>query len=191
MALRVALLGALAVLSANVVVAQEPAALSEQWAASVDRGAWRRLESAEVDPAILRGLMHYLSVLYDLPEPRTSPEVVFMSQEALVSHLAGVTGAATSSISESDVVALYDTRTGTVLLEDSWIGHGPVEQSVLIHELVHHMQSEAGRVYACPQAREQEAYRAQADWLARSGKDIESAFDINPMMLLVLTTCGM
>jgi hypothetical protein len=134
--------------------------------------------------------MRHLSERYDLPEPQTPPGIMFMPPNELLAHLAEAEGLSVGSMMEREVVALYDTRTGTILLDHSWRGDDPAEQSVLVHELVHHLQSAGDRRYACAQAREKEAYRAQSDWLARSGQDLTSVFDIDPMMMLVLTTCG-
>jgi hypothetical protein len=62
---------------------------------------------------------------------------------------------------------------------------------VLIHEMVHHAQAEAGRRFACPAERERQAYDAQARWLAIFGSDISREFGIEKLFLLVATTCGM
>jgi hypothetical protein len=86
-------------------------------------------------------------------------------------------------------VALYDDRTGTILLSDRWTGHTPAELSVLVHELVHHMQKVAQRKYACPAAREELAYEAQEKWLNLFGQSLLAAFEIDPMTLKLRTAC--
>jgi hypothetical protein len=43
--------------------------------------------------------------------------------------------------------------------------------------------------FACPAEREVLAYRAQNAWLQLFGSDLESAFDMDPAMLLVATVC--
>ena len=53
-----------------------------------------------------------------------------------------------------DVVALYDDRTRTIYLSDKWTGRTPAELSVLVHEMVHHLQNQAGTTYECPAGRE-------------------------------------
>lgn len=134
--------------------------------------------------------MSYLSDRYDLPKPQSLPDIVFTSPADLLSRLGETTEASAGAIFAGDIAALYDNRTGTILLRHSWRGADPAEQSILVHELVHHLQVEAEHRYACPQAREKEAYRAQSDWLARTGREITDVFDIDPMMLFVLTNCG-
>ncbi len=44
-------------------------------------------------------------------------------------------------------------------------------QSYLVHEMVHHAQTLAGRKYACHDAKEREAYMLQNKWLAEHGED--------------------
>jgi Mlc titration factor MtfA (ptsG expression regulator) len=62
--------------------------------------------------------------------------------------------------------------------------------SVLVHEMVHHLQNMAGTTYGCPAAREKLAYAAQQKWLAQAGQDFFEAFETDPMTLLVRTSCG-
>lgn len=44
-------------------------------------------------------------------------------------------------------------------------------QSYLVHEMVHHAQTLAGRKYPCNDAKEREAYMLQNRWLAERGED--------------------
>ena len=50
-------------------------------------------------------------------------------------------------------VAVYDDRTKTVFLPDTWTGATPADLSVLVHEMVHHLQNSAHMKYECPGAR--------------------------------------
>ena len=61
------------------------------------------------------------------------------------------------------VVAVYDND--IIYLSDGWRGGSPADQSVLIHEMVHHLQKHAQLRYGCPQEREKLAYQAQERWL--------------------------
>ena len=88
-----------------------------------------------------------------------------------------------------DVVAVYDDARRTVYLPEGWSGKSAAETSVLVHEMVHHLQNAAGLKYECPQAREKLAYEAQDQWLKLFGQDLESAFEIDKMTLLVRTRC--
>lgn len=90
-----------------------------------------------------------------------------------------------------DVIAVYDDRTKTIYLSDRWSGSTPGELSVLVHELVHHLQNEAGTQYECTAEREKLAYEAQDKWLGLFGTTLEKEFEINGLALLVSTSCAM
>jgi hypothetical protein len=88
-----------------------------------------------------------------------------------------------------EVIAVYDTRSRTIVLPAGWTGGTPADLSVLVHEMVHHLQTEAGRRFACPREREQAAFAAQERWLELFGSSLEREFQIDPMFLLVATHC--
>lgn len=88
-----------------------------------------------------------------------------------------------------DVFAIYDDLSRTIYLPENWTGRTPAEVSVLVHELVHHLQNVGGLTYDCAAAREKLAYRAQAAWLELFGKSLAEEFDLDPMTVLVRTNC--
>ncbi len=88
-----------------------------------------------------------------------------------------------------EVHAFYDNNSRTIYLEEGWTGSSIAERSVLVHEMVHHLQSVAGHEYDCPAAREKLAYRAQAEWLELYGRSLVSEFGLDPLTLLVRTNC--
>lgn len=90
-----------------------------------------------------------------------------------------------------DVIALYDDRTKTIYLSDKWSGSTPAELSVLVHEMVHHLQYKADTHYECTAEREKLAYQAQDKWLGLFGRNLESEFEIDGFTLLVSTSCAM
>ena len=65
----------------------------------------------------------------------------------------------------------------------------PLELSVLVHEMVHHLQNFSGLRYACPQEREELAYSAQAKWLDQFGLNLIDAFELDTLTVLVRTKC--
>jgi hypothetical protein len=87
------------------------------------------------------------------------------------------------------VLAFYDERSGVIHLAVGWSGATPAEQSILVHEMVHHFQARTGQRFACAGERERPAYAAQARWLERSGLTLEGAFRINRMFLVMVTNC--
>lgn len=70
--------------------------------------------------------------------------------------------------------AIYDRSTRRVHIVSPWNALDTVDQSVLLHELVHDVQFDSRHWY-CPEATEWEAYRLQDAWLAEH--ELESGFD--------------
>src|SRR5262249_37274038 len=68
--------------------------------------------------------------------------------------------------STPNVVAVYSDSTRTIYLAEEWTGGTAAELSVLVHEMVHHLQNMGGLKYECPQARGKPAYRAPHRLLA-------------------------
>ena len=90
-----------------------------------------------------------------------------------------------------EVVSAYDTRHAIVLLPEGWQPRSAAELSMLVHELVHHLQTEAKLRYACPEEREALAYAAQEKWLGQFGTSLEREFQLDGLTLLAITHCGM
>ena len=88
-----------------------------------------------------------------------------------------------------EIAGVYDDATRTIYLPEGWRGTTPAELSVLVHEMVHHLQNGAQLKYESPQAREQLAYAAQERWLGLHGRSLASEFEIDPFTLLVRTRC--
>lgn len=65
----------------------------------------------------------------------------------------------------------------------------PAQMSVLVHEMVHHLQSAARLRYACPEEREALAYAAQEQWLRMHGRTLADDFEIDGFTLLASTRC--
>jgi hypothetical protein len=92
-------------------------------------------------------------------------------------------------LDQNEIMAIYVDATNTIYLPEGWTGQTPMELSVLVHEMVHHLQSIAGLRYECRQAREKLAFLAQDRWLDLFGQSLGSAFGIDPFTLLVRTRC--
>jgi len=130
-------------------------------------------------------MLAWLAVGFGLPEGIDPPSVRFMAPEGLIAARYG----SAEIDSDLDVIALYDDATRTVILRKGWDGRDAIASSVLLHELVHHVQNVAELRYACPAAREELAYEAQARWLALFGHDLESAFGIDQPSLRLTYVC--
>ena len=88
-----------------------------------------------------------------------------------------------------DAVALYDGDRRRILLRTHWDPADVIDQSIIVHEIVHHAQKLSGRRLSCPSAGEAEAYDLQAKWLNASGMDLKTAFGIDALTRLVLVNC--
>lgn len=134
---------------------------------------------------LLTVIMTWLSSNFELPAVHDQPNIKFVTQQEMASMRYG--GLALNTASE--LVALYDDKTRTILLSDRWTGDTPAELSVLVHELVHHVQNAAQLTYFCPEARETLAYAAQEKWLSLFGQSLLTTFEIDPLTLKVRTAC--
>jgi len=150
---------------------------------------------------LLTAIVTWLSIGFGLPANYDLPHVEFVSPAKMnaVQFRARIPGHAQAAsnagsrpedpASQREVVALYDDGTRTIYLPAGWTGKTPAEVSVLVHEMVHHLQNLAGSKFECPQAREKLAYAAQNRWLARSGRNLMDEFDLDPLTVLLRTKC--
>jgi Zn-dependent membrane protease YugP len=89
-----------------------------------------------------------------------------------------------------EVVAAYDPLTKTIFLPERWTGSSPAELSILVHEMVHYLQSLARLKYECVQASKELAYAAQDKWLRLFGRDLATDFQVDGFTLLASTRCS-
>jgi len=146
-------------------------------------------------PQLIEAMAGWLGAELDLPAMQEPPAFAFASPAELVAQrLRGISAdpapaVINAPISPGDVVAVYDRRTRTVHLSTGWDGSTPAQLSVVVHELVHHLQNEAGQKAACPEFLEGAAFEAQERWLALFGTDLNREFGLDPFTLLVRTNC--
>lgn len=163
------------------------------------------LERQQTEPALvferplLAAIEAWLALHFDLPSVDRPPRIVlaprakiaalryqgFISNPRIENAPSGDAGTAF----QSDVVAIYSDATQTIYLPEGWTGTTAAELSVLVHEMVHHVQNVGGLKYACPQEREKLAYMAQDRWLGLFGRNLEADFDLDAFSLLVKTRC--
>ena len=147
--------------------------------------------AATITPALLRDIIGWLAENFDLPASASLPNVAFTSPERMAAlRYPGLLDRHDRRVAGSDTVAIYEAATGTIHLPLGWRGATPAEMSVLVHEVVHHLQHVAKLPHACPQEREQLAYRAQERWLRRFDRSLASEFGTDGFTLLVRTNCG-
>ena len=150
---------------------------------------------------LLTAIVTWLSIGFGLPANFDHPRIEFVTSvemdavqlrgQSAGSGRAGSVAASrpAPATSPREVEALYDDTRRTIYLPEGWTGKTPAEVSVLVHEMVHHLQNIAGVKYECPQAREKLAYAAQNQWLARSGRNLIDEFHLDALTLLLRTRC--
>lgn len=136
-------------------------------------------------PGLLETMTLWLTVNFDLPFTADVPALVSLPAAALISRRYGPQ----AIVPDGAVVALYEDAEATIFVTEDWTGRTAADLSVLVHELVHHLQSSAGMRFTCAGEREVVAYRAQDAWLGIFGESLEGVFDIDPATLLVATAC--
>lgn len=122
-----------------------------------------------------------------LPLPGHMPGIAFTDANGMADR---VLGTARSAGEHAEIVAFYDTGRGVIHLREDWSGGTPAEISVLVHEMVHHLQASSGAVGACPAEVEKTAYDTQEAWLAVFGSDLQSAVGIDPLYRILAALCG-
>jgi hypothetical protein len=162
------------------------------------RGEPRRIsENAPNDerPAraekLMNSILNWLVAKFDLPAIREAPRIEFVQVAAMAQiRYRGSAGNQAMPLDMGrDVVAVYDDTKRTIYLPEGWTGVTPAEQSVLVHEMVHHLQNLGNLKYGCPEVREKLAFAAQEQWLELFDRTLASEFELDPFTLLVRTSC--
>src|SRR5215510_3765657 len=201
--------GALLIIAAAVLASAEPASGAERddrYSIKVPGADYEiRLDGTERIPSptlsepLLTAIATWLSIEFDLPSPGRHPhiELVPPAEIAALRYRGRFPNAGTeralngssAASPEHDVVAVYSDPAQTIYLAEDWTGRTPAELSVLVHEMVHHLQNLAGLKYECPQAREKLAYLAQERWFGLFGHDLAQDFELDGFSLLAKTKC--
>lgn len=143
--------------------------------------------------ALLTVIIAWLAVNFDLPATDVHPEIAFVSSKEMAAVRAERAGEAeldAAQMPEGAFFAVYDDATGTMYLPADWSPEDAAATSLIVHEMVHHLQDQAGLTYACGGEREKPAYAAQRAWLELFDTSLEEAFSLDAMTLLVRTNCG-
>jgi hypothetical protein len=135
--------------------------------------------------ALLTAIVLWLSINFPLPANLNHPGIKFVSAAEMITVRTDVSASEISS----DIVALYSNESKTIYLMDGWTGKTPAELSILVHEMVHHLQNVGQLKFACPEEREELAYKAQDSWLHLFGRDLEHDFQMDPFTILVKSKC--
>lgn len=189
---------AFTLLGAPGVQASEPVAESALVRLGADYGEAPAVPNViGASPAALTEIARWLSDNYGLTTIAEHPRIEFVQSRMLAAmrykNLLGPQekNAETSALGtyQREVLAVYDDSKRTIFLPDTWMGKTPAEMSILVHEMVHHLQNVGQLKYECPAAREKPAYLAQDRWLTQHGLDLEQEFEIDKFTLVVNSAC--
>jgi hypothetical protein len=145
--------------------------------------------------ALAAEIAAWLSVNFELPAVDRPPRIEFASPIRInaLRYRGLIKGQTSQDLalpnSAGQTVAIYVDKTFTIYLPSGWTGTTPAETSMLVHEMVHHIQNVARIKHDCPQAREKVAYAAQERWLRRFDRSLESEFEVDPFTVLARTLC--
>jgi len=93
--------------------------------------------------------------------------------------------------STDSVLGIFDHNTNNIYLNSSIrTMDQKIQDSILVHELVHYMQFENSLPYACLGQLEKLAYKVQSQWLLENGrKDVYEELQISPLWVFIITGC--
>lgn len=147
------------------------------------------------DAGLLRAIVTWLADNFDLPRNYDFPGIKRETTSRITAlHYGGSLSDGPQFLrgtpaSLRTVIATYDSLSNTVYLPEDWEGRTPAELSILVHEMVHHLQHLARRRHECAEAGETVAFDAQDRWLSLFGRDLATEFQIDDFTRLVATLC--
>ncbi|WP_299738840.1 DUF6647 family protein [uncultured Roseobacter sp.] len=137
----------------------------------------------------------WLAINFGLPVNFEHPEVKLIGQNEMIElRIAALDDEDAVKFRRTveqghSIIAFYDDPTRTIYLPEGWSAESPADVSVLVHEMVHHLQNVAEIPQDCPEGRELPAYHAQERWLQQVGTTLEQEFELDAMTLHFLTKC--
>lgn len=146
--------------------------------------------------ALVVALMVWASAYTGLPLPSTVPNILFEDACEIQRIYADDPDLECAGEDQFRVVATYNMVTKTMYLPDTWSPADLIHVSNLLHELVHHLQAEAGilptEVECVGRDIEWPAYKTQIAFLEAtglSGPAVVDAMGLNDLTLVLLTSC--
>jgi uncharacterized protein DUF6647 len=139
--------------------------------------------------ALLAAIALWLAANFDLPTSAELPTVELATTTQIQTlRYDGIVHDARHT-AENQSVAVYIDKTKTIYLPATWKPDNAADLSILVHEMVHHLQNVGNLKFACLAEREELAYQAQEAWLKLFGRDLRRDFELDPFTLLVKTRC--
>ena len=147
------------------------------------------------DHTLLSAIVTWLADNFDLPRNYDFPAIKRESASRIMAlHYSGSLSDGPQFLRGAPaglrpVIATYDSLANTVYLPEDWDGRTPAELSILVHEMVHHLQRLGRRKFECAEASETLAFDAQDKWLGLFGSDLATEFQIDGFTRLVAALC--
>ncbi len=143
--------------------------------------------------ALLTAIVLWLSANFGLPAVYDFPRIERISStemaEVFYRSVPADLHAKMSIDDMQPVFSLYNNETRTIYLRSDWTGRTAADLSLLVHEMVHHLQNLSAPTFQCPLAREKLAHEAQERWLNMFGRSLLSEFGIDKLSILMSTSC--
>lgn len=138
-------------------------------------------------PALSEAIAAWLSANFGLPTMRHAPRIAY-APAADIAPFRARSSSETASIAE--IPSFYAGHSQTIFLPEGWNGITPVELSVFVREMVHHVQGQGNNAYHCtPSDNEKFAHAVQRRWLALFGDDGQKATPTDSHGLVVSPRC--
>ncbi|MDW3223905.1 MAG: DUF6647 family protein [Paracoccaceae bacterium] len=137
----------------------------------------------------------WLSINLGLPAIYEHPEVKLITHNEMIEmQVSGLEAEDATDFRKTveqghRIVAFYDDQSRTIYLPRNWSASSPADVSVVVHEMVHHLQNVGNIPQECKEGRERPAYEAQAQWLELVGTTLEDEFELDAITLHLLTRC--
>lgn len=152
--------------------------------------------------ALIVALIAWIAVRTELSAPHP-PRIVFVPRHEMNEIYRGTSNGerepqtifssfpvARNPRNPAGVQALYVRADATIYLRKNWRPVGLRNQSILLHELVHHVQNFNHMSQSCPGALEKRAYDLQAAWLREHGAaDPYELMGPDQFTVAILTSC--
>jgi antirestriction protein ArdC len=113
-----------------------------------------------------------------------APHIQFVPKQ----EMSGAYARAVNDVNRFQVQAFYLPATGTVYLPRSWQATDLRDESMLVHELVHHLQKTNNVEVSCPAALERQAYALQLAWLREQG--VADPYEFTGLDILTVIMAG-
>ena len=142
---------------------------------------------------LVTALVTWISGNFEIPVDYHHPRIVPMSSFAvtyLLQQLNPTDQRKAVNIDEMrKLMSFYSTERKAIYLPRGWTGETPAQLSILVHELVHHLQNLSHATFACPAAEDELPYEAQEKWLNIFGRSLSSEFGLERTSVLLATKC--